>query len=87
MHVTIYFLYTYTTMADTIKLITNNYQGLSTTSKRKDILNFYKMYNSKHYFIVGLQDSHFTSDLEPFIETQWGYKCVLTLTCQTQELL
>lgn len=45
------------------------------------------MFNSKNYFIVCLQDSHFTSDLEPFIETQWGYKCVLTLTCQTQELL
>lgn len=72
MHVTIYFLYTYTTMADTIKLITNNYQGLSTTSKRKDILNFYKMYNSKNCFIVCQQDSHFTSDLKPFIETQWG---------------
>lgn len=74
-------------MTETIKLITINYQGLNTSSKRKDILNFYKMYNSKNYFIVCLQDSYFTFDLEPFIETQWGYKCVLTLTCQTQELL
>lgn len=69
---TFYPVYTYTAMAETIKFITNNYQGLNTTSKRKDILNFYKMYNSKNYFIVCLQGSHFTSDLKPFIETQWG---------------
>lgn len=60
-------------MAETIKIITINCQGLNTPSKRKDVLNFYK---SKNYSIVCLQDSHFTPDLEPFIETQWGYKCV-----------
>lgn len=84
---TFYPVYTYTAMAETIKFITNNYQGLNTTSKRKDILNFYKMYNSKNYFIVCLQDSHFTSDREPFIGSQWGYKYVSTLAHQTQEVL
>lgn len=60
-------------MTETLKIITINCQGLNTSSKRKDVLNFYK---SKNYSIVCLQDSHFTPDLEPFIETQWGYKCV-----------
>jgi exonuclease III len=60
-------------MADTIRIATVNCQGLNTPSKRKDVLNFYK---SKGYSIICLQDTHFTENLEPFVETQWGYKCV-----------
>lgn len=55
-------------MAETIKIITINCQGLNTPSKRKDVLKFYK--SKKKYSIVCLQDSHLTSDLEPFIEAQ-----------------
>lgn len=60
-------------MVDTIRIATVNCQGLNTPSKRKDVLNFYK---SKDYSIICVQDTHFTRDLEPFVETQWGYKCV-----------
>ena len=60
-------------MAETIKIATVNCQGLGSPSKRQDVLNFYK---TKGYSIICLQDTHFTSDIEPFIETQWGYKCV-----------
>lgn len=28
------------------------------------------------YSILCLQDTHFIPDIEPLIETQWGYKCI-----------
>ena len=56
-----------------LKIASVNCQGLGTPSKRKDVLNYYK---SKNYSILCLQDTHFIKDLEPYIETQWGYKCV-----------
>ena len=65
-------------MADTIKVVTVNCQGLSTPSKRTDVLNFYK---SKKYSIISFQDTHFIPDLEPFIESQWGYKCIFNSNC------
>ena len=65
-------------MADTIKVVTVNCQGLSTPSKRKDVLNFYK---SKKYSIICFQDTHFIPDLEPYIESQWGYKCIFNSYC------
>ena len=61
------------TMAETIKIATVNCQVLGSPSKRQDVLNFYK---TKGYSIICLQDTHFTSDIETLIETQWGYKCV-----------
>lgn len=60
-------------MADLIKIASVNCQGLHTSSKRQDVLNFYK---KQGYSILCLQDTHFTSEIEPFIETQWGYKCI-----------
>lgn len=59
-------------MTDTLKIATVNCQGLATASKRQDVLNFYK---EKGYSILCLQDTHFTEDIEPFVETQWGYTC------------
>lgn len=59
--------------SDNILIATVNCQGLATPSKRKDVLNYYKQ---KHYSIICLQDTHFISEHEQFIETQWGYKCV-----------
>lgn len=58
-------------MADLIKIASVNCQGLHTSSKRQDVLNFYK---KQGYSILCLQDTHFTSEIEPFIETQWGYQ-------------
>ena len=60
-------------MCDVITIASINCQGLATPSKRKDVLNFYK---SKNYSIVCFQDTHFVPDLEPYIESQWGYRCI-----------
>ena len=60
-------------MVDTIKVATVNCQGLATPSKRQDVLNYYK---TKGFSILCLQDTHFTSEIEALVETQWGYKCV-----------
>ena len=60
-------------MADNLKIVTVNCRGLGSSVKRKDVLNYYKQ---SKYSIICLQDTHFTNDLEPYIETQWGYKCV-----------
>ena len=55
-----------------------NCQGLGSASKRRDVLNFYR---KKNYSIVCLQDTHFTPELERYIETQWGYKCIFNSYC------
>lgn len=68
------------TMVDTIKIVTVNYQGLGTPSKRRDVLNFYK---SKGYSIICLQDTHFTPELETCVETQCEYKCVFSSFCSS----
>lgn len=69
-------------MADGIKIATVNCQGLATLSKRQDVLNFYK---TKYYSIICLQDTHFVLDTEPYVEAQWGYKCVFNSLLQIQE--
>ena len=61
-------------MIDLIKIATVNCQGLGTLSKRQDVVNFYK---KQSFSILCLQDTHFTPELESYVETQWGYKCVL----------
>ena len=60
-------------MVDPIKVATVNCQGLATLSKRQDVLNYYK---PKGFSILCLQHTHFTSEIEALVETQWGYKCV-----------
>lgn len=60
-------------MADLIRIASVNCQGLATSSKRQDVLNYYK---KQGYSILCLQDTHFIPTIEPLIETQWGYKCI-----------
>ena len=60
-------------MSDIIRIASINCQGLGCSSKRKNVLNYYK---SKDYNILCLQDTHFIPELEPYIETQWGYRCI-----------
>lgn len=43
-----------------------NCQGLHTSSKRQYMLNVYK---KQGYSIICFQDTHFTTEIEPFIET------------------
>ena len=62
-------------MSDTVKIATVNCQGLATPQKRLDVLNYYK---NKGYSIVCLQDTHFTHELQPYIEAQWGFKRVFS---------
>ena len=50
---------------------TVNCQGLGDCNKRRDIFNYLR---KKHFNIYFLQDTHFISDDEKFIQTQWGYK-------------
>lgn len=60
-------------LADLIRIASVNCQGLATSSKRQDVLNYYK---KQGYSILCLQDTHFIPAIEPLIETQWGYKCI-----------
>ena len=56
-----------------LHIITVNCQGLGSPEKRRDVLNYLK---EKQFHIYCLQDTHFISELEPYIQAQWGYKCV-----------
>ena len=60
-------------LSENISIATVSCQGLATPSKRQDVLNYLKQ---KRYSIVCLQDTHFISECEPYIASQWGYKCV-----------
>jgi exonuclease III len=62
-------------MNNAIRIATVNCQGLATPQKRQDVLNYYK---KTGYSIICLQDTHFTYELQPYIETQWGFKCVFS---------
>ena len=48
-----------------------NCQRQGDSEKQKDVLNYLKC---KQFDIYCLQDTHFTYDLEPYIESQWGHK-------------
>lgn len=56
-----------------IKIMTVNCQGLGDAHKRTDLFSYLK---SKCYNIYCLQDTHFTEKMEPYIQAQWGYKCI-----------
>ena len=49
-----------------------NCQGLGDLEKRRDVLNYLR---GKKMNIYCLQDTHFTEQIEPYVEAQWGYKC------------
>ena len=46
---------------------------ICTPDKRKDVINYYK--KKKKISITCLQDTHFFTTQEAFIESQWEYKC------------
>ena len=56
-----------------LHIITVNCQGLGSPEKRRDVLNYLK---EKQFHIYCFQDTHFISELELYIQAQWGYKCV-----------
>ena len=60
---------------DSFRIMTVNCQGLGDSSKRRDVINYLK---SRKYNIYCLQDTHFKFSLEPYIQAQWGYKCIFS---------
>ena len=58
-----------------LQITTLNYQGLGDSEKRRDVLNYIK---NKQYSIYCIQDTHFTNELGPYIQTQWGYTCLFS---------
>ena len=54
-------------------IMTLNCQGLGDHEKRSDALNYLKC---KTFDIYCIQDTHFTSELELYVQSKWGYKCV-----------
>ena len=60
---------------DCLKILTVNCQGLGDYKKRRDVLNYLHKKNCNIYF---LQDTHFTTDEEKIIISQWGYKGIFS---------
>ena len=56
-------------------ILTVNCQGLGDLDRRKDVSNYLKQ---KNLNIHGLQNTHFTKELEPYIQTQWGFRCLFS---------
>ena len=65
-------MYFSTTMA-CFKIMTLNCQGLRDREKRSDVLDYLKC---KKFDIYCIQDKYFTAELEPYVQSQWGYKCI-----------
>ena len=58
-----------------LQIMTLNCQGLGDSEKRRDVLNYIK---NKKCSIYCIQDTHFTNELKPYIQTQWGYTCLFS---------
>ena len=52
-----------------LKISSTNCRGLGDYAKRKDVFNFLR---DKKFGIYCLQDTHFTTTLEPYIRAEWG---------------
>jgi len=57
------------------KILSVNCQGLRSNEKRLDVFDFLK---GKNCHVYCLQETHFTSDIEKFIRTQWGAECLFS---------
>ena len=69
-------------LSDNIKIVTINCKGLASPSKRQDVLNYYKQLR---YSILCKQDT-FIPEIESFIESQCGYKCIFNSFLQILEV-
>ena len=52
-----------------IKISSTNCRGLGDYAKRKDVFNYLR---DKKFGIYCLQDTHFTTALEPYVRAEWG---------------
>lgn len=57
-------------MGEQITIFSQNCQGLSLASKRRDLFHFVK---NKKYNIICLQDVHINNKMEDFVKNEWGY--------------
>ena len=58
-----------------VDIISINCQGLGCYKKRKDVFNYLHNLNANIYC---LQDTHFTSDIENQIISEWGYHALFS---------
>ena len=59
-------------MDSSITIASINCQGLGDAKKRRDVFDHLRKCKYALYF---LQDTHFVSNLEPYISAEWGYEC------------
>lgn len=57
---------------DSVKIASINCQGLGDMRKRRDVFHYLKQ---KNFSIYCLQDTHFSSKLEKYVSSEWGFKC------------
>ena len=57
---------------DSILISSVNCQGLGNMRKRRDVFHYLR---EKNFSVYCLQDTHFDTKLERYIESEWGYKC------------
>ena len=58
--------------ATSVTLSSMNCQGLGDMKKRRDVFHYLR---NKNYSIYLLQDTHFDSELEQYVKSEWGYTC------------
>lgn len=58
-------------MTNQLKIISVNCQGLGDKRKCQDVLMNLKL---KKYNVYFIQDTHFTTEEENYIETMWGHE-------------
>ena len=60
-----------------INICSLNCQGLGTNDprKRRDVFNYLR---GKQFSILCLQDTHFSGEIERFVQSEWGYKAVFS---------
>ena len=58
-------------MDNLISFLSANCQGLNDCKKRRDVFHYLKL---KKFDIYFLQDTHFETEMENYIEAEWGYR-------------
>ena len=60
-----------------LKIFTLNTKSFSDFRKRRDVFDFLKKQNGNIFL---LQETHWSSNAETIVRTQWGCKCVVAGT-------
>ena len=65
-------------MGKRVTIVSLNCQGLGDASKRRDVFHYLR---AKGASIIYLQDTHFTTKMENYVRSEWGYKCYFASYC------